>query len=51
METDLQLQELATILAIGYLRLLAGRAKPLPQAKLQPPIPDLSPCYKRAPEA
>lgn len=51
MEADLQLPKLATILASGYLRLLANRAKLQPHAKLQSPYSVLSPCYVRPPEA
>jgi len=46
-----ELNQIANILATGYLRLLANRSKPLPPAKLQSRISDLSPCYERPPEA
>ena len=45
------LTEIAAILATGYLRLQADRAKSQQEAKIRPRDSVLSPCYVRQPEA
>lgn len=45
------LAEIAAILAAGYLRLRADRAKSQPEAKIRPRDSALSPCYEPRPEA
>lgn len=45
------LAQVAAILATGYLRLQADRAKSQPEAKLRPRDSALSPCYGARPEA
>lgn len=45
------LAEIAAILAAGYLRLQADRAKSQSEAKLRPRDSALSPCYGARPEA
>ena len=45
------LAEIAAILATGYLRLQADRAKSQQEAKIRPRDSVLSPCYVRQPEA
>lgn len=45
------LAEIAAILATGYLRLQADKAKSPPEAKLRSRESALSPCYGARPEA